>query len=57
MFQLLTTRDLAKVWRDLGWSQPAHQALAEIYNQFTEGFDMVELQSASSLLRELSSMF
>jgi predicted ATPase len=55
MIQLRTTRDLAKVWRDLGWSQLAHQALSEIYNQFTEGFDMVELQSASSLLRELSS--
>jgi adenylate cyclase len=55
MLELRATRDLANLWRDQGRVQPARQALLAVYDQFTEGFDTVELKSARGLLEELAA--
>jgi predicted ATPase len=52
-FELRATVGLARLWRKWGRSDEAQQALAEIYNWFTEGFDTPDLIEARALLEEL----
>ncbi|MGE0680132.1 MAG: hypothetical protein AB7P69_04350 [Candidatus Binatia bacterium] len=45
---------LARLWRQQGKKEDAHQMFADIYGWFTEGFDTKDLQEARVLLEELS---
>jgi hypothetical protein len=47
-----TTR-LARLLRDTDRRDEARTMLAEIYNWFTEGFDLPDLKEAKALLDEL----
>jgi predicted ATPase len=44
---------LARLWRDQGKRDDAHDLLAPIYGWFTEGFDTLDLKEARALLDEL----
>ena len=44
---------LARLWRDQGKPQQAHELLAPVYGWFTEGFDTFDLKEAKALLDEL----
>ena len=46
---------LARLWRDEGKPQQAHELLAPVYGWFTEGFDMLDLKEAKALLDELAT--
>jgi predicted ATPase len=46
---------LARLWRDQGNAQQAHELLAPVYGWFTEGFDTLDLQEAKALLEELAA--
>ena len=45
---------LARLWRDQGKREEAHDLLAPIYGWFTEGFDTPDLKEAKALLDELA---
>jgi predicted ATPase len=45
---------LSCLWKEQGKNDDARQQLAEIYNQFTEGHNLKDLQEAKTLLNELS---
>ena len=51
--ELGAVMNLAWLWRKQGRKDEARQMLAEIYGWFTEGFDIVDLKEAKSLLAEL----
>ena len=54
-WQLRTaTFSLARLWRDQGKRDEAHDLLAPIYGWFTEGFDTRDLKEAKALLDELA---
>jgi predicted ATPase len=44
---------MARLWRDRGKRQQAHDLLAPVYGWFTEGFDTLDLKQAKALLDEL----
>jgi predicted ATPase len=48
------TTDLARLKRDQGERQEAHELLAPIYNWFTEGFKTLYLKDAKNLLGHLA---
>jgi predicted ATPase len=52
--ELRAVTSLARLWQQQGKKIKAHQLLSEIYNWFTEGLDMKDLQAAKALLAELS---
>jgi len=54
-WELRATTSLARLLRDTNRRDEARTMLAEIYNWFTEGFDLPDLQDAKALLGELSS--
>ncbi len=45
---------MARLWRDQGKRQCAHDLLAPIYGWFTEGFDTLDLKEAKALLDHLA---
>jgi predicted ATPase len=45
---------LARLWRDQGKVQQAHELMAPVYGWFTEGFDTRDLKEAKALLEELA---
>jgi predicted ATPase len=51
--ELRAATRLARLWQQQGKSAEARQMLAEIYDWFTEGFDMPDLQDARVLLEQL----
>jgi len=51
--ELRATTSLARLWRQQGKQQEAHQKLSRIYDWFTEGFDTEDLQDAKALLEDL----
>jgi class 3 adenylate cyclase/predicted ATPase len=51
-FELRAAKCLARLWRDQGKRDEAHDLLAPIYNWFTEGFDTRDLKEAKALLEE-----
>jgi len=44
---------MARLWRDQGKRDEAHDLLAPIYGWFTEGFDRLDLKGAKALFEEL----
>jgi predicted ATPase/class 3 adenylate cyclase len=54
-WELRAAMSMARLWRDQGKRQQAHDLLAPVYNWFTEGFDTLDLKEAKTLLSELSS--
>jgi class 3 adenylate cyclase len=53
--ELLSTTALARLLRDTGRREEARAMLADIYNWFTEGFDLSDLKDAKVLLDELGN--
>jgi class 3 adenylate cyclase/tetratricopeptide (TPR) repeat protein len=53
LFELRAATALARLWRDQGKRQQAHDLLAPVYGWFTEGFDTLDLKEAKALLQEL----
>jgi predicted ATPase len=54
-WELRASMSLARLWRDQGKVQEAHELLAPVYGWFTEGFDTRDLKEAKGLLEELAS--
>jgi DNA-binding SARP family transcriptional activator len=52
-FELRAATSLAQLWRDEGRCAEARALLADLYAQFTEGFDTGDLRAARALLAEL----
>ena len=55
-WELRATTSLARLHAKQGRREEAHRMLAEIYNWFTEGFDLPDLKGAKALLDELSTI-
>jgi class 3 adenylate cyclase/predicted ATPase len=53
-WELRATMSMARLWRDQGKRQQAHDLLAPVYGWFTEGFDTLDLKEAKALLDELA---
>ena len=53
-WELRAAMSMARLWRDQGKRQQAHDLLAPIYGWFTQGFDTVDLKEAKTLLDELA---
>jgi tetratricopeptide (TPR) repeat protein len=53
-WELRTSVSLARLLRDTNRRNEARTVLHEIYNWFTEGFDLLDLKEAKALLDELS---
>ena len=54
-WELRAATSMARLWRDHGKRDEAHDLLAPIYDWFTEGFDTLDLKEARALLDELRS--
>jgi predicted ATPase len=52
-WELRAAMSMARLWRDQGKRQQAHDLLAPVYGWFTEGFDTLDLKEAKSLLEQL----
>jgi class 3 adenylate cyclase/predicted ATPase len=52
--ELRATSSLARLWKQQGKRQEAHDLLTPVYGWFTEGFDTADLQEAKALLNELA---
>ena len=53
--ELRASMSMARLWRDQGKKQAAHDLLAPVYGWFTEGFETLDLKQAKDLLDELAS--
>jgi tetratricopeptide (TPR) repeat protein len=53
-WELRATTSLTRLLKSQGKTQDAREMLAEIYNWFTEGFELPDLKDAKTLLDELS---
>ena len=53
-WELRAATSLARLWRDQGRHNKAHDLLAPIYGWFTEGFDTADLKEAKALLDGLA---
>jgi len=53
-WELRAAISMARLWRDQGKRQQAHDLLAPVYGWFTEGFDTLDLKQAKALLDELN---
>jgi predicted ATPase len=53
-WELRAAMSMARLWRDQGKRNEAHDLLAPIYDWFTEGFDTLDLKEAKALLDQLS---
>ena len=54
-WELRAAMSMARLWRDQGKRQQAHELLAPVYSWFTEGFDTLDLKEAKALLDDLVS--
>ena len=54
-WELRAAMSMARLWRDQGKRQQAHDLLAQVYGWFTEGFHTLDLKEANALLNELAS--
>ena len=54
-WELRASMSLARLWRDQGKVQQAHELVAPVYGWFTEGFDTRDLKEAKALLGELTA--
>ena len=55
IFELRAAMSMARLWRDQGKRDEAHDLLAPVYGWFTEGFDTRDLKEAKALLDELNA--
>ena len=53
-WELRAAMSMARLWRDQGKPQQAHELLAPIYSWFTEVFHTPDLKEARALLLELA---
>ena len=53
--ELRSAMSMARLWRDQGKRQQAHDLLAPVYGWFTEGFGTLDLREAKALLGWLAS--
>jgi len=53
-WELRAAMSMARLWRDQGKRQQAHELLAPIYGWFTQGFDTLDLREAKALRDELT---
>jgi predicted ATPase len=49
-WELRAAMSMARLWRDQGKLDEAHDLLAPVYGWFTEGFDTLDLKQAKALL-------
>jgi predicted ATPase len=54
-WELRAAMSMARLWRDQGKREEAHDLLAPVYGWFTEGFDTLDLKDAKVLLDELAA--
>jgi predicted ATPase len=54
-WELRAAMSMARLWRDQGKRQQAHDLLAPVYGWFTEGFDTLDLKDAKALLEQLNA--
>jgi len=54
-WELRAAMSMARLWRDQGKRQQAHDLLAPVYGRFTEGFDTLDLKEAKALLEQLKA--
>jgi predicted ATPase len=54
-WELRAAMSMARLWRDQGKRDAARGVLAAVYDQFTEGFDTLDLNEAKALLEALAS--
>jgi predicted ATPase len=54
-WELRAAMSMARLWRDQGKRQQAHDLLARVYGWFTEGFDTLDLKEAKALLEQLKA--
>ena len=54
-WELRAAMSMARLWRDQGKRQQAHDLLAPVYGWFTEGFDTLDLKEAKLLLEQLKA--
>jgi predicted ATPase len=52
-WELRAAMSMARLWRNQGKRQQAHDLLVPVYGWFTEGFDTLDLKQAKALLEEL----
>jgi predicted ATPase len=52
-WELRAAMSMARLWRDQGKRQQAHDLLASVYGWFTEGFETLDLKEAKALLEQL----
>jgi class 3 adenylate cyclase/predicted ATPase len=52
-WELRAAMSMARLWRDQGKREQAHELLAPVYGWFTEGFDTLDLKEAKTLLEQL----
>ncbi|WOH47519.1 adenylate/guanylate cyclase domain-containing protein [Bradyrhizobium sp. sBnM-33] len=55
LWELRAATRLAKLWREQGRRGEAHDLLASLHSQFTEGFGSPDLQTARAILRETTA--
>jgi predicted ATPase len=53
-WQMRISCDLARLWRHQGLNRKALRLLQSVYDQFTEGFDSVDLRDAQQLIHDLN---
>jgi predicted ATPase len=53
LYELRAAMSLARLWQSQGKQKQARELLAPVYDWFTEGFDLQDLQDAKALLEEL----
>jgi predicted ATPase len=54
-WELRAAMSTARLWRDQGKRQQAHDLLTPVYGWFTEGFDTLDLNEAKALLNTLAA--
>jgi predicted ATPase len=54
-WELRAATSLARLWRDQGKWDRAHDVLSPVYDWFTEGFETLDLKEAKGLLDALAS--
>jgi predicted ATPase len=53
-WELRAAMSMARLWRDQGKRDQAHDLLAPVHGWFTEGFDTLDLEEAKALLDALA---